>query len=156
MKKNGFVLLETLIATTLIVFVFTVIYIEFGVVNENYKASYNNNTVEKLYATNNIKNFILSNGYNTLIPFDGYLDVTSCSSFSSNSQCSNLISTLKVKQVILLKDNLKDIKESMLEDTTISDNFKKFIKNSSYNSISNGYRLMVEYEDNQCASIRMW
>ena len=155
MKKNGFVLLETLIATTLIVFVFTIIYIEFGVINENYKSSYNNNTVENLYATNNIKNFILSNGYNSLIPIDNYIDITSCENFTSQTQCNNLISTLKVNQVILLKDDLKNLKDSMLHDDNISDNFKKFIKNSSYNSINNGYRLMVEFEDNKCASIRM-
>jgi len=155
MKKNGFVLLETLIATTLIATVFTIMYLEFGTINENYKRTFNNNTVEKLYATNNIKNFILGNGYNNMIPFTNYIDITSCSQFSSKNQCDNLMSVLEVKQALFLPDSILDLKDSMLDDSNISDNLKKFIKSLNYASMGNSYRLIVQFNDGQCATIRM-
>ena len=155
MKKNGFVLLETLIATTLIATVFTIMYLEFGTINENYKKTYNNNTVEKLYATNNIKNFILGNGYESISSTTSYIDITNCNSFTNQSQCTNLINVLEVKQAIFLKDDITNIKESLINDSSISDNFKKFISNLNYDTIVDGYRLIVEYNDGQCASIRM-
>ena len=155
MKKNGFVLLETLIATTLIATVFTIMYLEFGTINENYKRTFNNNTVEKLYATNNIKNFILGNGYNNIIPITNYIDITSCSQFTSQNQCQNLMNVLGVKQALFLPDDVINLKESMLNDNNISDNFKKFIKSLNYASMGNSYRLIVEYKDGKCATIRM-
>lgn len=156
MKKNGFILIETLLVITLVAVVFTILYIQFGVINQNYKITYNNNTVEKLYSTNNIKSFVLSNGYNRLIPIESYIDITSCSGFTSQSQCTNLIDVLQVRQAIILKDDLRNLKSVMLDDNNISDNFKKFITNLNYISTDNGYRLMVEYKDGQCASVRMW
>ena len=155
MKKNGFVLIETLLATTLIVVVFTILYIQFGTINQSYKTTYNNNTVEKLYSANNIKTFILSNGYSNLIPIEDYLDLTSCSAFTNQSLCTSLINVLDIRQVILMKDDIKNLKSTLMDDETISDNFKIFIKNLGYSTIDNNYRLIVEFNDNQCASIRM-
>lgn len=155
MKKNGFVLIETLIATTLIATVFTVLYLEFGKINENYKNTYNNNSVEKLYAANNFKSFILGNGYNDLTPLDSYIDLTTCAQVTNTSQCTNLVNVLEVKKILFLKDDVNTLKTTMLNDNSISDNLKKFIKNLNYVSVPNGYRLIIEFNDGKCASIRM-
>ena len=82
------------------------------------------------------------------------MDITSCSYFTNQSQCTNLIQILEINQILLLKDNIKSFKNLMLNDVNISDNFKKYITKSNFLS-SDGYRLFIEYNDGQCASIRM-
>lgn len=152
MKKNGFILVETLIATTLIAVVFTIIYIEFGTISENYKNTYNNNSVDKIYAVNNMKNFILSNGYNDIMSSNTYLDVTSCSYFTSETQCTNLINVLEIEKVLYVPNSYLSYKEEMLTDNNISDNLKKYLKslNNEYNDL-----LIVEFKDKKCAMIGM-
>ena len=152
MKKNGFILVETLIATTLIAVVFTIIYIEFGTISENYKNTYNNNTVDKIYAVNNIRNFILSNGYNNISSSNTYLDITSCSYFTSETQCVNLINVLEIEKVLYLPGSFLSYKEDIMSDTNISDNLKKYLKslNNEYNDL-----LIVEFKDKKCAMMGM-
>ncbi len=155
MKKNGFILVETLIATTLIAGVFTILFIEFNSLRENYKLTYNNNTVEKLYATNNIKNYVLANGYERIIPITSYVDITSCQNFTSNkTQCDNLMNVLDVKQALLLPDDMSNMKSVLLNDSNISNNLKNFVKLFNEPS-TNGYRLIVEFNDDRCATLRM-
>lgn len=155
MKKNGFVLLETLIATTLLATVFTIIYIEFKNISEKYKMTYNNNSVEKIYETNNIKNYILANGYENIVPLTEYTDITYCQVFTSNRlQCENLIKTLEIKKVYLGPDET-DYKVTLMQNNEISDNLKKFIRTfKDSNSVGN-YRLIVEFQDGECATLRM-
>ena len=155
MKKNGFVLIETLIATTLIATVFTILYVEFNNINENYKKTYNNNTVDKLYAANNVKNFLLSNGYYNIVPMTNYLDITTCQNFTNRTQCENLVKTLEIKKMILLPDEMQTLKPTLLQDNNISDNLKKFIKSFTNTNLVNQYRLIIEFNDNRCATIRM-
>lgn len=155
MKKNGFILIETLIATTLIASVFTILFIEFNNIKENYKYTFENNTVEKMYATSNIKNYILSNGYENIIPLTNFIDITSCQNFTNNkSQCENLMNVLEVKQALLLPDDMNSMKGNLLNSNLLSSNLKRFVKLFNDTS-SNGYRLIVEYKDGRCATLRM-
>lgn len=155
MKKNGFVLLETLIATTLIATVFTILYIEFKNINENYKITYNNNSVEKLYEINNIKNYIISNGFENITPLSEYVDITNCNLFlSTQSQCTNLIKTLEIEKVLLGPDNHEQ-KNALIHNNNISNNLKKFIKTFKDTDSNNEYRIIVEFQDGKCASLRM-
>lgn len=155
MKKNGFVLLETLIATTLIATVFTILYIEFKNINENYKITYNNDSVEKLYEINNIKNYIISNGFENITPLSEYVDITNCNLFlSTQSQCTNLIKTLEIEKVLLGPDNHEQ-KNALIHNNNISNNLKKFIKTFKDTDSNNEYRIIVEFQDGKCASLRM-
>ena len=151
MKKNGFVLIETLIATTLIAVVFTVLYIEFGIINDNYKKTYNNNTVEKIYAANNIKNFLLANEYDVLTNSDSYVDITNCNSFTNQSYCQNLMNVLEVKQVVFFPGNgeaFSDFYESQPENT--SQEMTNFVYSCSYNYEDSDVDVIIaEFNDGQ-------
>lgn len=157
MKKNGFVLVETLIATALLATIFTILYMQFININDKYKSSYTNNSVDNMYGINNIKSYILSNGYNNLVPLENYVDITLCPSlyFTNTTQCENLLNVLEINQVLFSNDNMSQIKNYMLNDISISDNFKKFIKRFNTPTIENGYRILVEFNDGDCATIRM-
>ena len=153
MKKNGFVLIETLIATTLIAVVFTVLYIEFGIINDNYKKTYNNNTVEKIYATNNIKNYLLANGYESLSQSDSFVDITDCNMFSSKTYCESLMSTLNVKKAIYFPpkyDAYNNIQVGTHEG--ISQSLIEFVDKAGFKyAMQNLDSLVVEYNDGQLA-----
>ncbi len=156
MKKNGFVLVETLVATTLIAVVFTFLYIQFNNINENYRKTYENNTVEGLYGLYNIKSLLLSNGYDDIKnSLTDYVDITECSNFTNMNQCTNLFNVLGVEQLIFMKDDIINLKSSLLSDNNISDNFKSFIKIVNTDTILDGYRLLVEYENGSCATLKV-
>ena len=154
MKKNGFVLVETLIATTLIAVVFTIIYIEFGVINNNYKKTYNNNTVDKVYAVNNIKNFVLVDNYETISNSPSYVDITNCEVFTNTSQCQNLIKTLNVDTAIYFpaeSNILRDYLENS-DKQDIIDYIKAYIP---YELIDKLDILLVRFNDGQITSLEM-
>ena len=159
MKKNGFVLVETLIATTLIAVVFTIIYIEFGVINDNYKKTYNNNSVEKIYAVNNIKNFILADGYESfkskIDDQDLYFkDVTNCEDFINQSQCTNLVNTLDIDKIVYINEGFN----SFLRILTYYNQEDAYIYNyvSSYISPSDDIDyILVKFKDKQIAALSL-
>ena len=153
MKKNGFVLVESLIATTMIAVVFTVLYIEFGIINDNYKKTYNNNTVEKIYATNNIKNYILANGYETLSQSESFVDITDCTKFTNKTYCESLFSVLNVKQALYIPpkyDAYNDIQHSNYD--VVSQSLIEFVDAAGFKyATQNLDSLVVEYNDGQLA-----
>lgn len=152
MKKNGFALVETLIATTLVATVFTVLYVQFMNINENYRKTYENNTVEGLYASNNIKNYLLSNNYEDLA-ITSYINMN-CDMFTNKTQCNNLLSVLEVKNAYIMIDDITSIREDIYNDSNISDGLKKFVK--SVNTTTNpGYRLLVEFNNDTYATIKV-
>lgn len=152
MKKNGFALVETLIATTLVATVFTVLYVQFMNINENYRKTYENNTVEGLYASNNIKNYLLSNNYEDLA-ITSYINMD-CDMFTNKTQCNNLLSVLDIKNVYIMIDDITSIREDIYNDSNISDGLKKFVK--SVNTTTNpGYRLLVEFNNDTYATIKV-
>lgn len=156
MKKNGFVLVETLVATILIATVFTYIYLQFTNINENYRKTYENNTVEGLYGLNNIKSFILSDSIRNLKNSNNsYIDITECNMAVNSSQCINLINVLEIKKIIFMKDDIKSLKNELINDTSISDNFKTFIKIVNTKTVHDGYRLLVEYKNGTCATLKV-
>lgn len=156
MKKNGFVLVETLVATILIATVFTYIYLQFTNINENYRKTYENNTVESLYGLNNMKSFLLSDGIKNLKSSNlSYIDITECDMTVNLSQCMNLINVLEIEKLIFMKDDINNLKNALLNDSNISDNFKTFIKIINTKTIHDGYRLLVEYKNGSCATLKV-
>lgn len=60
MKKNGFMLAEVLIVSTLLIGVMAFIYIQLRTLTVNYNKSFKYNTVDGLYGSRVIKDFLLN------------------------------------------------------------------------------------------------
>ena len=61
MKKNkmGFMLVETLIVSTLVSTILVVLFVQFNNIVKNFSKDFHYNNVSELYATQNIKKFIM-------------------------------------------------------------------------------------------------
>lgn len=155
-KQKGFVLVETLVVSLLVLTVLIFLFLQLNTININYQKSFRYNTVEGLYATNNIKIYILKNGYENLKKAINestpYIDFTGCEStyLENTSQCSNLINALQIKKVLFTTDNIEKLKSS-------KNNFEqKFLDFISYINTKeeDRYRLIVSFENDTYATLK--
>lgn len=146
MKKNkkGFIMVETIIVSSVVLAALVFIYIQFTTVSNNYYRSFKYNSVDDLYKVNNIKTFIVNSNYNVALALtdDDYIDITSCSAddFTEYPYCKTLFDALDIQTVIITKENISGIDFSNL--SLGMNNFIKTIKDNG-----NGYRIIVEFED---------
>jgi len=175
MKKKfnaGFLLVETLVVSVFIVGVLLFMFVQFQKIRANYDASFKYNTVNSLYAANNIRNFILNDGFNNLIADlnsnNSYIDITTCPSayFTETGYCNNLFSSLNIynpqgtnniNKVIFTSEDLRGLK-TYLNNTPVngfSEGMKAFIKGIKTSNDSNKYRLIVEFNDNTYATLKI-
>lgn len=176
--KNGFMLVETLIVSTLVSTILVMLYVQFNNIIKNYYKNFDYNNVNSLYATNNIKKFILQDNdgdfYSNLKIYlnqniesnsGSYLKIiTNCDDNNNISYRTNLcesFSTLTnfygIKQIIFTTEvtNFSDSEYKELN----SPNFTNFIKNLGTNSSataseSNSYRIIVEFENNKFSTLK--
>lgn len=159
MKKNkkGFLLAETIIVSSVVITALIVIYMQFIKVDNSYYKSFNYNNVNDLYLANQFKNFIFDNDknklFNSINTENLYLDVTSCDStyFTEYVYCSNLINAIDAKKIIIIKNSITDLIN--INNYDLSDNLKTFIQNIKSND--EGYRLIIEFNDNKIASLKL-
>lgn len=153
MKKSnrGFMLVETLVATTIIVSALLFIYIQYSTITNNYMESFSYNTTNGLYAAYNIKNYILEDGYETLISEIGshdFLDITNCQTtyFDNEDYCSSLVINSNIVKLLFTYENVDNINYG------VNDKFKKFINRIVFDDTGE-YRLLIQFKDNTFATI---
>lgn len=185
MKKNkmGFMLVETLIVSTLVSTILVVLFVQFNNIVKNFSKDFHYNNVSELYATQNIKKFIMldNNGefYTNLKAFlnesitannDFYLKIIpNCSNNNLNayrtSDCekfSKITEFYGVKQILFTMEyvDLKDSDYTSLD----SPNFVKFIKSingnknikiNENNELTYDYRIIIEFENNRYATLKV-
>lgn len=181
-RQNGFMLVETLVVSTLVSTVLIALYVQFNNIVNNFNRDFHYNNVDNLYATQNIKNFILKdadgNFYKNLksileqnIAADDkfFLKiVTDCTGNQGNyiyqtNACNEFLSLTnfyQIKQIIFTREvpELRQTDYELLE----SPNFVAFIKSikanpdlifdKNGNKIYN-YRVIVEFENNEYATL---
>lgn len=148
MKKynnRGYMLVETLVATTVIVTTLLLLYVQFVNITNNYEEGFSYNSVNNMYAVSNIQKYILEDGYERLVTgleTNEYIDITSCPAtyFTDRDYCLSLFSGLKVKQVLFTNEMVGNI------SFNVNDAFKKFIKKIVYDDAEE-YRILAEFED---------
>lgn len=180
-REKGFMLVETLVVSTLVSIVLIALYVQFKNIVNNFDRDSRYNSVNNLYATQNVKNFILrdatGNFYKTL---KNLLDenikegnshflkiITNCSGNSANAYQTNactyfdfLTRFYNIKQIIFTLDivDLEEIDYQILDNA----NFERFIRNiKNDNEVKydeNGnriydYRIIVEFENNEYATL---
>lgn len=161
MKKidnRGFMLVETLIVATFLVTVLLFIYIQFTNITKAYDNSFKYDTVNGLYSTKNIIKYISADGIELLTQDlinknQDFIDITDCSSayFGESDYCNVLIEASNIRTVLFTKENLTNLKNNANGlDQTIID----FINYIDYEKID-GYRVIIEFNDNTFASLKI-
>ncbi len=153
MKKNskGFMLVETLVATTIIVSALLFLYIQYSTITNNYNESFTYNTTNGLYSAYNIKNYILEDGYENLVSElsdEEYIDITSCQDdyFDDEDYCLSLVANMNIVKLLFTFENVENI------DYNVNDKFKKFINKIVFDDTGE-YRLLIQFRDNTFATI---
>ena len=158
-NKKGFVLAETIAVSTVVLASLVIIYTQFVSVNNSYNQSFHYNNVNNLYLIDNIRNFIAQdNSLNKLVNAldnNTYLDLTNCSNeyFLEYIYCETLFNYANVKTVLFTKEDMTDLKAE-ISDTSYSETLKQFIKRTN-NSLEDNYRLIVEFNDDTYATIKI-
>lgn len=155
-KQKGFVLVETLVVSLLVLAVLIFLFLQLNTININYQKSFRYNTVEGLYATNNMKTYILKNGYENLVKEineqNPYIDLTDCQTplLENTSQCSNLIKALQIKKILFTTDNVEKLLVGNHQFEQKFLDFMQYIKTNQENK----YRLIVSFENDTYATLK--
>lgn len=158
-KKNGFMLIETLLVSTFVLGVLTYIFLHFSALNRSYEDSFKYNTVPALYGAKNINQLIVvSSAYDTLknqVQANnlGYIQFE-CTIVSNTSTCINLFNDLNVEKVYFVNDLV--FKDNVNTNNAIFSNDNElyhFARKIGYSEDSKDYRLIVKYNDNTFATI---
>ena len=130
--------------------------LQFINVDNSYYKTFNYNNVNNLYLTNQIKSFIKNESsiYNNITDENLFVDITNCdaSYFTEYMYCKNLIKSIGAKRVIITHHDTTKLYNN-IANYDFSENMKNYIKNSK--SKEEGYRVIVEFNDDTIASLKM-
>lgn len=167
MKNKGFMLIETLIASTVIMGALIFLFIQFSSIKRAYENSFKYNTVPGLLNGNVLANMISENGTTNLDKnlnnsAKGYLVLNgNCTIGSWNSSkttlCNSIISSLEVEHVLYVENNIanlqNDINNNTYDENIFNREFKKFILSIEPIESSNRKRIIIEYKNKTYAVI---
>jgi competence protein ComGC len=169
MKKNrkGFTLIETLLVSTFIIGILIFLFSEFAKLKKSYDSSFENNAIPALYKARNINRFLYSTEGSSFIQYledsdSGYLEITDCPTnyLKRSDYCKQLFKDLDVVTVFVSKETTfkTDLQEDLKNNTDgkYSEKLYRFVKGLSINNENyDGYRIIVEFEDEQYATVAL-
>ena len=159
MKKNnkGFLLAEVITVSVVTIVALVIIYSQFVAVDNSYYKSFKYNNVDKLFLANQLKQFINGDNASELysdIENISYADITNCDAyFIERTYCRNLINAIDAKQVLVTKLDTSSISDKLKQNKIVSSDMYTFISNNK--SLENGYRLIIEFNDNTYATLKL-
>ncbi len=169
MKKNnkGFLMVETVVVSTFVMFVLIVLYIQFNALLVNYNKSYTYNTSNNIYNLSAIRDYLIENQGEGDTALNHYLSSSktpyiiiysaeTCNqsiSLSNVSFCAELAHAGKFKTILYTNSDVSELKKYINENDNkvIKQKFKNFI--AKINNIEYKNRLIAEYEDNTFGTI---
>jgi len=156
MNRKGFLLAEGIAVAVVVMTALVLIYTQFVSVDTNYFKTFNFNGVNNLYLVNQYKEFINNNDNSFVSSINDqnlYLDITDCGSyFIEYMYCENLMDSIGAKRVIVTKHDTSML-ASNVRKYDFSENLQSYIKNSK--SKEDGYRLIIEFNDDTIASLKL-
>lgn len=166
MNKNnkGFMLLETLIVSTIILSTLIFLFVQFTNIKSSYEISFKYNTVPGIYLAKELSDFLLENNIDSDLSNqldtneNGFIDITSHTYINNgeNEFYKTMINNMNIKSVIYTSDNLEKLKtylnSNSVDKTIFTEKFKEFIFSLKTNDTSNN-RLIIMFKDNTFASI---
>lgn len=166
-RNKGFMLIETLVVSTFIITVLIYLYVQFTNLKKSYDISFRYDTISGLYGAKEIDKFINNNyGYTDLFEEiesekDNYIEVINKNKcdylyFSENINfCEKLVSNLNIKTVLLSSTDLTNLKEKLKEKNPYSNDLYLYIKSINPKQKGGSYIMIVEYNDNTFANIKL-
>lgn len=164
MKKTnrGFTLLETLIVSTFIASTLIYLFIQISNVKTSYDITFRYDTVPGLYGVQDITTYLTDVTYDDLkAALDasslGYIDITNGTAITNANQdyYNDIVSKINAKMIIFIKENTTDIVSKLDTNTTFSEEMKKFIRRIDTGKIDSLYRVVIEYNDNTFATLKL-
>ena len=180
MKKNGFMVVECIIASVVVLTVIIVLYTQIKSITRSYTKSYNYDNVTSLYALSNLRTFLLNDGnYDKLLKNysqnnknnssecgKNYIFV-SCSFFEGKeiNYCDTIMTTIGIttsssrpRQVIFTSSNLEPLKTCDLanDSSYLRSSFVDYILAQNVSEIKDKYMLLAEFDDGTLASLYIY
>ena len=167
MKNKGFMLIETLIASTIILGALIFLFIQFSTIKRSYENSFRYNTVPGLYTGKVLVDFISKNGYTGLdnnlnSSTKGYILLNgNCTlgvwGLTETNLCENIISNMEVNHILYVGTSISslqmDLKNNNFDLNIFNSGFKKFILSIDDIERNQRRRLIIEYKNNTYAVI---
>ena len=163
MKKNnkGFLMVETVVVSTFVMFVLIILYIQFSSLLINYKKSYTYNTVSNIYNLSAIKDYLIENQGEDGSSLNAQLsETTPYIVIYSNGNCNKDIALSNIdfcnevakagdfETIIYTNSDVTKLKDIIknTDDAIFTQGFKNFI--TKINNIDNKNRLIAKFVDN--------
>ena len=157
MKNNkGFVLLETLITSTVVATVLIYLFVQTNNLKASYDSSFRYNDVDDLYRLSSIKDYINSLTVEERQVLKDNIESKSLILISANGDTYdnielldnqiNRLKNLDIKNLVITTSDIDNIDTNDLDG-----NLKKFIKRIDNNS--DNYRLIAEFNNDNCATL---
>lgn len=167
LNSNGFMLLETLIVSTVILGTLVFLYVQFVNVKSSYEVSFTYNTIPGIYMSKELSEFIVNlnnSGYMTLqsklnSSTNGYVSIDPDTDFVNDNDTSlykEMVKNMDIKYVLFVNDDLSNLKTHLSNNNDVSNifepQFKKYILSLTTDNTQRN-RLIVEFNDQTFASV---
>jgi len=160
-NNKGFMLAETLVVSTVLMIIFTYVYIQFFDVLGKYSIFSDYDNVDKLYTVRDIKEFVKSDNISGLVTQlnanlaqptpQPYVDVTDCSVFTESNYCLDLFEKLDIEKIVFTTYDLTDSFNGFSGVTHDLDRrFQTYVNTLTANlseDYVDEYRLIIKFED---------
>ena len=154
MKKNnqkGFMLVEAFVVSTIVLGVLVFMFIQIRTIVNGFNKSFSYNTIPGIYIANELKKIIKIQDYDELkqqVELTGYVLVD-----EDRTDWNNLFGINNIKTLIIAKDDINSLKK--IKGEKISDKVIDYINTITSSDVQNAYRIIVEFNDDTYASIRV-
>lgn len=159
-NQKGFMLVEAFIVSTFVLGVLVFMFIQLRTVVNGYDRSFSYNTVSGIYIANEIGKFVANFDYeNTKQTVDnaGYVikNIDSYSKFDSavSDTWNAMLQDANVKTVIIATEDATILKEA--KNGQISSKLEDYIDYLNVGNLTNRYRIIVEFNDETFASVKL-
>lgn len=166
MNKNvkGFMLLETLIVSTIILSTLVFLFIQFTNIKTSYEISFKYNTIPGIYKAKEFSDFLVENGLNSNLSnqldneMNGFINIKTHTYINNGTNIfyTKMINDMDIRNIIYTSDNLNTLKEYLngnnIDNSIFTENFKNFIIGLNTKESSNN-RLIIMYNDDTFATI---
>ncbi len=156
--KNGFILAESLIVITLIGLTLFYLFIQFNQVFDNYEKNYNFNSLKGLYHAEQIKSFLMKTNFSEIIiALDNnlYVEISDCQFAHDEFFCDSLFNDLEISKIYFVNEDLTGfINYAKNTKEIFSENLISYLDYIKHEQSPEGYRLLIEYTNNEFSSIK--
>ncbi len=158
MKKNqkGFLLTEVLIVITFVSVILFYLFVQFNSLFNHYERSFRYNSVSGLYRAKEVKKFLLSVDFSELIyglnEGELYIEFSNCNFVVPSNYCLELMADLEIKTIYFVHEDVTGFSTYVKNQPKYGD-LINYIDYVGYHRDYVGYRIIIEFNDDEFASI---